>query len=76
MTVHLPRTAETGGLIGAAEPRHAKPTAYMINVARAGVTVAESVVRALAGEPVPDAANVPDRVFEEIERLSLAEATR
>lgn len=133
VTVHLPRTAETVGLIGAAELRRAKPTAYMINVARggiideaalhaalsdgeiagaaldvfdeepctgspllaldnviatphlgagtteaqekAGVTVAESVVRALAGEPVQDAANVPDQVLEEIDRLRLAEAT-
>ena len=120
VTVHLPRTPETTGLIGAAELRRAKPTAYVVNVARggivdeqalyeavtggqvagaaldvyaeepctdspllglpnvvttphlgastaeaqerAGTSVAASVLRALAGEEVPDAANVPDRV--------------
>ncbi len=37
VTVHLPRTPETTGLIGHRELRKAKPTAYFVNVARGGI---------------------------------------
>lgn len=131
VTVHLPRNAETLGLIGAAELRRVKPSAYVINVARggivdeaalftalqngeiggaaldvfdtepctdspllrldnviatphlgastveaqerAGVTVAESMVRALFGEQVPHAAHVPVRDHKNLDWPSLAE---
>lgn len=49
MTVHLPRTGETGGLIGAAEPRRAKPTAYMINVAHGSIIDEAALHAALSG---------------------------
>ncbi len=37
ITVHLPKTAETIGLIGDAELRKVKPTVHIINAARGGI---------------------------------------
>ncbi|TJZ57062.1 phosphoglycerate dehydrogenase [Streptomyces piniterrae] len=121
LTVHLPKTAETLGLIGREELKKVKPSVRVVNVARggivdedalyealtegrvagaaldvyvtepctesplfaldnvvatphlgasteeaqekAGVFVARSVARALAGEPVAEAANAPERAL-------------
>lgn len=47
VTLHLPLTDETQGLIGAAELRLMKPSAYLINTARGGVVDEAALVRAL-----------------------------
>ena len=47
LTVHLPRTDETEGVIGAAELRAMKPTALLVNAARGGLVDEEALARAL-----------------------------
>ncbi|AZS37090.1 D-3-phosphoglycerate dehydrogenase [Microbacterium lemovicicum] len=37
VTIHMPKTPETTGMIGAAQFRRMKPTAYVVNVARGGL---------------------------------------
>ena len=37
VTIHMPKTAETTGMIGAEQFRLMKPTAYVVNVARGGL---------------------------------------
>ena len=43
LTIHMPRTPETLGMIGAAELKAMKPTAYVVNVAR-GVLIDEAAL--------------------------------
>lgn len=47
VTVHLPRTPETSGLIDAARLRLMKPTARLVNVARGGIVVEDDLDEAL-----------------------------
>lgn len=48
VTIHLPRNAETVGLIGAERLRRMKPTARLVNVARGGIVDEGSLAEALA----------------------------
>ena len=51
LTIHMPRTPETLGMIGAAELKAMKPTAYVVNVARGGLIDEAALAEALqAGE--------------------------
>ena len=51
LTIHMPRTPETLGMIGADELRAMKPTAYVVNVARGGLIDEAALAEALqAGE--------------------------
>ena len=47
VSLHLPLTPETEGLIGERELKLMKPTAYLVNTARAAVVVEEDLVRCL-----------------------------
>ena len=47
VTIHLPKTPETIGLIDAERLRLMKPTARLINVARGGIVVEEDLAEAL-----------------------------
>lgn len=48
ITIHLPRTAETVGLIGKAELELVKPTVRLVNAARGGLVDEDALVAALA----------------------------
>jgi len=51
VTIHIPKTAETTGLINAAALKKMKPTAFVINAARGGVLDETALYQALiAGE--------------------------
>lgn len=51
ITIHMPKTPETTGMIGAEQFRIMKPTAYVVNVARGGLIDEEALHSALtAGE--------------------------
>ncbi|HMI31163.1 MAG TPA: phosphoglycerate dehydrogenase, partial [Candidatus Limnocylindrales bacterium] len=47
MTIHLPRTSETEGLIGTKELRMMKPGARLVNTARGGIVDEEALAKAL-----------------------------
>ncbi len=47
ITVHLPRTPETVGLIGAEQLRRVKPTAVLVNAARGGIVDESALFSAL-----------------------------
>lgn len=47
ITVHIPKTAETAGLIGAEALKKVKPTAHIINAARGGVLDEAALYEAL-----------------------------
>ncbi|MGH3095021.1 MAG: phosphoglycerate dehydrogenase [Streptosporangiales bacterium] len=47
MTVHLPKTTETKGLVGDHELSLVKPSAYIINAARGGIVDEDALVAAL-----------------------------
>jgi D-3-phosphoglycerate dehydrogenase len=47
ITLHIPRTESTKGLIGAKELASVKPTAYLINCARGGLIDEEALVKAV-----------------------------
>jgi D-3-phosphoglycerate dehydrogenase len=55
LTVHLPRTPETVGLIGAAELAAAKPGLRIVNAARGGIVVEQALAEALASGTVAGA---------------------
>jgi D-3-phosphoglycerate dehydrogenase len=48
ITVHLPKTPETAGLIGEEQLKLAKPTMYLINAARGGIVDEEALFRAIS----------------------------
>ena len=47
VTIHMPKTPETTGMIGAEQLRRMKKTAYVINVARGGLIDEEALFEAL-----------------------------
>ena len=56
MTIHMPRTPETIGLIGAAEFERVKPGVRIVNTARGGLIDEAALVEALRGGRVAGAA--------------------
>jgi D-3-phosphoglycerate dehydrogenase len=48
LTVHLPKTPETVGIVGEAELRAMKPTARVVNTARGGIVDEQALARACA----------------------------
>lgn len=48
ITVHLPKTPETAGLIGEEQLKLAKPTMYLINAARGGIVDEDALYRAIS----------------------------
>ncbi|MEU1823360.1 hydroxyacid dehydrogenase [Streptomyces abikoensis] len=59
VTLHLPRTPGTAGLIGARELSLMKPTAYLVNTARGGIVDESALTRALReGRPAGAALDV------------------
>lgn len=48
ITVHLPKTPETAGLIGEEQLKIAKPTMYLINAARGGIVDEDALYQAIA----------------------------
>ena len=48
ITIHMPKTPETTGMIGAAELKKMKKTAYIVNVARGGLIDEDALADALA----------------------------
>ena len=55
ITLHLPRTEETRGLIGAAQLARMKPTALLINTARGGLIDEGALYQALASGQIAGA---------------------
>ena len=47
VTIHMPKTAETVGLISAEQLRRMKPTSYVVNVARGGLIDEDDLYEAL-----------------------------
>ncbi|MEA2485534.1 MAG: D-3-phosphoglycerate dehydrogenase / 2-oxoglutarate reductase [Actinomycetota bacterium] len=56
LTIHLPRTAETMGLIGERELSHARPGIRIVNTARGGLIDEEALLRGLKDGRVAGAA--------------------
>ncbi len=56
LTIHMPRTPETLGMIGAEQLRAMKPTAFVINVARGGLIDEDALAEALASGEIAGAA--------------------
>ncbi len=56
VTIHLPRNADTVGLLDARHLAMMKPGAYLVNVARGGIVVEEDLAAALSDEVLAGAA--------------------
>jgi D-3-phosphoglycerate dehydrogenase / 2-oxoglutarate reductase len=56
ITIHMPKTAETTGMIGKKQLEAMKPTAYVINVARGGLIDEEALFDALSNNVIAGAA--------------------
>lgn len=56
LSVHVPLSAETTGLIGDAQIAKLKPTAFVLNVARGGVVEEGALLRALQSKRIAGAA--------------------
>ncbi|WP_417564517.1 phosphoglycerate dehydrogenase [Microbacterium sp.] len=56
VTVHMPKTPETTGMIGAEQLARMKPTAYIVNVARGGLIDEGALYDALTGKVIAGAA--------------------
>lgn len=55
ITIHMPKTPETTGMIGTAQLKAMKPTAYVINVARGGLIDEDALYEALANNVIAGA---------------------
>ena len=55
VTIHMPKTPETTGMIGAAQLKLMKPTAYIVNVARGGLIDEDALYEALTGKVIAGA---------------------
>ena len=55
VTIHMPKTPETTGMIGAEQLRMMKPTAFVINVARGGLIDEAALTEALAAGTIAGA---------------------
>ncbi|MFT4306454.1 MAG: phosphoglycerate dehydrogenase [Microbacterium sp.] len=55
VTIHMPKTAETTGMIGIEQLRRMKPTAYVVNVARGGLIDEEALYEALTTHEIAGA---------------------
>lgn len=56
ISLHLPHTPETEGLIGERELKLMKPTAYLVNTARAAVVIEEDLIHCLEEKWIAGAA--------------------
>jgi D-3-phosphoglycerate dehydrogenase len=56
ITIHTPKTSETTNLIGEAELKKMKKTAYLVNCARGGIVNEEALAQALAAGEIAGAA--------------------
>lgn len=56
LTIHMPRTPETLGMIGADQLKAMKPTAYVVNVARGGLIDEAALAEALGAGEIAGAA--------------------
>ena len=55
LTIHMPKTPETTGMIGAEQLKAMKPTAYVINVARGGLVDEDALYDALTSGEIAGA---------------------
>lgn len=55
VTIHMPKTPETTGMIGAAELARMKPTSYVFNVARGGLIDEDALYEALTNKTIAGA---------------------
>lgn len=55
ITIHMPKTPETTGMIGTAQLKAMKPTAYVINVARGGLIDEDALYEALTTNEIAGA---------------------
>ncbi|WP_026481887.1 phosphoglycerate dehydrogenase [Agromyces subbeticus] len=56
ITIHMPKTPETTGMIGAEQFARMKPTAFIVNVARGGLIDEDALHDALVGKTIAGAA--------------------
>ncbi len=55
VTIHMPKTPETTGMIGVEQLRRMKPTAYVVNVARGGLIDEQALFDALSSGEIAGA---------------------
>ncbi|GAA5149477.1 phosphoglycerate dehydrogenase [Microbacterium pseudoresistens] len=55
LTIHMPKTPETTGMIGAEQLKAMKPTAYVVNVARGGLIDEEALLEGLKANEIAGA---------------------
>ncbi len=61
ITIHMPKTPETTGMIGAEQLRRMKPTAYVVNVARGGLIDEDALFEALTAGEIAGRASMSSR---------------